>query len=473
MNIWLSMHLNCPEVLLALGLVLILLVDVFLPQGYKAASFYLSELLLLTLGVVFIKEWHYAPQVFFSGHYSFDALAVGLKGMLVLFTFLVFAYAKKERAFGVYLSEFFILGLLSLLGAMVLASAASLISLYLGLELLSLPLYAMVALKRDSSLATEAAMKYFVMGALASALLLFGFSLLYGLTGSIFLAQIANTMNGFMMVNPAFLLALSLVVVAAAFKLGVFPFHMWVPDVYQGAPLSVVAFLSSVAKIGGFVLLVRVLKDGFGILHFMAEQILITLGVFSLIVGNLVALTQKNIKRLLGYSAVANMGIVFIALGLSTDVALASSVFYLLSYAFMSVAMLGLLIVVAPELEMIEQLKGLNQNRPVVAFLLLLVLLSLVGIPPLLGFDAKLLVIMALLHQGHMALSFLIIIMSVIAAAYYLQIVKALYFDQPVPVNHVKTSGLGFIFASINALALLGFGLFPSGLIMLTRSFFG
>lgn len=472
MNAWLGMYLNSPEVFLVAGIVVILLLDLLLPSVRRVLTFYLSELLLIFLGILFIKEWHCPLQSFFAGHYIFDTFAAGFKALLVVLTFLIFAYAKREEAFHEHLSEFYILGLLCLLGAMVLTSALSLISLYLGLELLSLPLYALVALKRDSGHATEAAMKYFVMGALASALLLFGFSLFYGMTGSIYLPQIATHMNVMMAGNPVFYLALSLVVVAVAFKLGVFPFHMWVPDVYQGAPLSVVALLASVAKLAGFALLIRVLLSGLGPLHFMAVELLFTLGIFSLLVGNIVALLQKNIKRLLAYSTVGNMGVVFIALGLSTTTAEASSAFYLITYAFMSVAMLGVLIMVLPNIETIDQLKGLNQTHPFVALLLLLTLLSFAGIPPLLGFDAKFMVILALLNQEQITLSILVILMSVVGAAYYLMIIKAIYFEKAETQLSIKTSGLSFSLASINALALLGFGIFPAGFMLLTQHLF-
>jgi NADH-quinone oxidoreductase subunit N len=469
MNAWLSAHLNSPEMFLVAGLIVILLIDLILPSGRRVVTFYLSELLLIFVGILLIKEWSMPMTSFFAGHYMFDNFAVGFKGLLVLLTFLIFAYAKQEAAFGEFLSEFYFLSLLSLLGAFVLVSALSLITLYLGLELLSLPLYALIALKRDSAHAVEAGMKYFVMGALASAFLLFGFSLFYGLSGSIYLPEIAVHMNAMMLTNPIFYLALSLVVIAIAFKLGVFPFHMWVPDVYQGASLSVVALLSSIAKLAAFALLVRVLFDALAPLHFAAQQLLLGLGMFSLIIGNVVALLQKNIKRLLGYSTVANMGIVFIALGLSSPV---TSTFYLVTYAFMSVALLGILIVVLPNVENLSELKGLNKQHPWLALLILLTLLSFAGVPPLLGFTAKLLVVMALLHQGYLALAVLVILMSVIGAAYYLRIVKTVYFDVTDHDLRINVSGVGFTLASVNALALLGFGIFPSGLMLMIQHCF-
>lgn len=472
MNAWLSMHVNSPEMFLLGGFIAILLIDLMLPLEKRGVTFYLSELLLVFLGILFIKEWSLPMASLFGGHYIFDHFAVGFKGILVILTFLVFAYAKQEEAFGEFLSEFYLLSLLALLGAMVLISALSLITLYLGLELVSLPLYALVALKRDSAFASEAAMKYFVMGALASAMLLFGFSLMYGLSGSIYLPEIAVHMNALMMHNPIFYLALCLVVVAVAFKLGVFPFHMWVPDVYQGAALSVVALLSSIAKFAGFALLMRILFDGLAPLHFAASQLLLILGMLSLIMGNIVALMQKNIKRLLGYSTIANMGIIFITLSLSSSVSAAASSFYLITYAFMSVSLLGLLIAVLPQVENIVELRGLNKKHPFVAGLILIVLLSFAGVPPLLGFDAKLLVIMTLLQQGYLSLAILVIIMSVVSAAYYLRVVKHMYFDPTDRPLVFTGKGIGFAVAGINALALLGFGVFPSGLMLMTQHLF-
>ena len=471
MNIWLSLHPAFPEMLFVAGIAVILLIDVSVAREKKALTFYLSELLLISLGVVLIKEWDAPKQVLFSGHYIIDAFAVGFKALLVLMTFLIFVYAQAQKKLQAYLSDFYLLGLFALLGAMVLISGASLISLYLGLELLSLPVYALVALQRDSGHAAEAAMKYFIMGALASALLLFGFSLIYGLTGTIYLtgisSQVALVSN-----SPIFLVALGFIVVAIAFKLGIVPFHMWVPDVYQGAPLAVLALLTSIPKFAAFALLIRLLVDGFGSMFLDAQQLLFALGAVSLIFGNLAALVQKNLKRLLAYSTIANMGLIFIVLGLASPEAEASAAFYLISYSFMTLAVLGLLMWVLPEVQAVDELKGLSSRHPFIALLLLLSLLSFAGIPPLLGFDAKLLALMALIHQGHMLLALLIVLMSVVAAAYYLRIVKSLYFDKVELVTNFNGLNKNQLWVSINALALLGFGLFPSSLMILVQQLF-
>lgn len=470
----LGSHLNyCPEALLMLGIVIVILVDLFLPGGLRrAGTFYLCETLLIGLGVFIVKNASLPSMSLFAGHYIFDSFAVGFKLVLVVLCFLVFAYAKHEASFGERSSEFCILSLLSLLGAMVLVSALSLLSLYLGLELLSLPLYALVALKRDSGLATEGAMKYFVMGALASAFLLFGFSLLYGLTGSIFLPVIAIQLMA-LSINPLLFAALALIIVAVAFKLGIFPFHMWVPDVYQGTSLSVVSLLASVAKLGAFALLFRVLFEACVIQQVMVQQLLIVLGIMSLVVGNVVALVQKNIRRMLGYSTVANMGLVFMAFALGSTNGFSSSAFYLISYAFMSLALFGLLMVLLPHIENVDELRGLHAQHPFVALLFLLVMLSFVGLPPLLGFDAKLMVIMALVNAGHLGLSIFVVVMSVVGAAYYLRILKDIYFEPALSKSSVaKPSGLAFVLSGVNALALLVAGILPSMLMVLVTRFF-
>jgi NADH-quinone oxidoreductase subunit N len=285
-----------PEILLLAGTVFILLVDLFL-KGRKGLTLLLAELLLIAVFVSLMAEKNLTPQVLYAGHYVFDGFARLMKEAVVVLTFLILAYTRKRREFESLQSEFLFLVLFSLLGAMVLASAESLLTLYLGLELLSLPLYALLALRRDCAKGGEAAIKYFIMGAVASGFLLFGFSLLYGLTGSIELPQIASQMTLVLSTNPAYSVVLLLILTAVAFKLGIVPFHLWIADVYEGAPLSVTIYLASVPKLAVLALFVRIFVDSLTVPTPILGALLFGLGVFSLIVGNAAELVQKSLRR--------------------------------------------------------------------------------------------------------------------------------------------------------------------------------
>ncbi len=455
-----------PEMLLLAGTVLILVIDLFL-KGRKCLTFCLVELLLIAVFVSLMAEKNLTPQILYAGHYLFDSFAREMKQAFVLLTFFIFGYAHKRREFEKLQSEFQFLMLFSLLGAMVLASAESLLTLYLGLELLSLPLYALIALHRDCSKGGEAAIKYFVMGALASGFLLFGFSLLYGLTGSLELSTIASHITPVLTLTPVYLVVLTFVLVAVAFKLGVVPFHMWIADVYEGAPLSVTVYLASVPKLAVLALFVRVFVDSLAYPTLLLPQLLIGLGVLSLVIGNCAALVQKNLRRLLAYSTVANMGLVFIAFGLMSPQGEGSALFYALIYTFSSMAVFGLILAFRDEIQTIDDLKGLHAQKPYLAFLFLLVMLSLAGIPPLVGFDAKLLIITSLVHQQQYGLTILVLVMSVVAAAYYLKLIKAIYFERGRETKWQIDRGINSLLININVLALLVFGIFPSHLMAL------
>jgi NADH-quinone oxidoreductase subunit N len=458
-----------PEMLLLAGTVLILLIDLFL-KGRKAFSFYLVELLLILVLISLMAEKNLTPQVLYAGHYLFDGFARLMKEAMVLLTFFIFAYTHTRREFDALQSEFKFLMLFSLLGAMVLSSALSLLTLYLGLELLSLPLYALIALHRDCAKGGEAAIKYFIMGALASGFLLFGFSLLYGLTGSIELPQIASQITPLLSTNPAYLIIMTLILTAIAFKLGIVPFHMWIADVYEGAPSSVTIYLASVPKLAVLALFVRIFVDSLAYPTTMMPHLLFCLSVLSLIFGNCAALVQKSLRRLLAYSTVANMGLIFIVFGLASPQAQSSGIFYALVYTFSTVGIFGLILLFRDDIRNIDDLKGLHAQKPYLAFLFLLTMLSLAGIPPLLGFDAKLLIITSLLHQQQYGLSIVVVIFSVVAAAYYLKIIRSIYFESNDQHKWPTYRGFNTLLININILALLGFGIFPSHLMALVYS---
>lgn len=470
MNLFLNINPACPEILLLSGTVLILLIDLFL-KGKKSLSFWLTEILLLAVLFCIIKTYSLPARLLFDGQYIFDQFAVLVKALCVGLSFLVVAYARARDEFQGLRSEYLLLILLSLLGAMVLTSGASLITLYLGFELLSLPVYALIALKRDCAKAGEAALKYFVMGALSSGFLLYGFSLIYGLTGSLALPQIFANMTPMVMTSTAFAAAVILILTAVAFKIGIVPFHMWIADVYEGAPLSVTAFLASISKIAVIALFMRVFVETFTGYIFTLQPIFFILGILSLLLGASAALMQKNLRRFLGYSTIANMGIVFLSLGLGNVYGLANACFYIAAYTFGSVAFFGLLLLFNRELIAIEDLKGLHQERPFTAFLFLIILLSFAGIPPLLGFDAKFLVLMALIQAHHVALAVLMLVLSVVSAGYVLRVIKAIYFERGEGDFTTKRT-FGNVCVVANTLGVLVLGIFPAGLITVVYKIF-
>ncbi len=459
-----------PEILLLGGTIIILLLDLFL-KGNKTISFVLAELLLVAVFSFIVKEWNLRLQSIFGGQYIFDNFALLTKAFLVGFTFLILAYTRARDEFAGLRSEYIFLILFSLLGGMILASSESLITLYLGLELLSLPSYVLVSLKRDSNKGAEAAIKYFVTGALASAFLLYGFSLLYGLTGSLWLPQIASTLLYGAIATPTFAVVAVMIIAAIAFKFGVVPFHMWVADVYEGAPLSVTVFLSVVPELAVLALFLRLFGETFTAYTFVMQPILFTLGILSLILGSTSALMQKNLRRFLGYSTIANMGIVFLSLGVATPQGYANAFFYASVYAITSLALFGLLLAFMRNIEAIDDLKGLHHSKPVTAFLFLIILLSFAGVPPLLGFDAKFLVVLALVQSGHLSLAITLVILSVISAGYALRVIKVIYFDKGEGDFATKFS-FGQVCVILNALAILAFGIFPIALINIVHQVF-
>lgn len=465
---FLSLNPAFPEVLMLTGFVVILLIDLFL-TGKKAFSFWLVEILLVLTFCSLMMEQNLPPQILFQGHYVIDGFSTLFKAFAVAFTFLLLIYTRQRDEFQAHRSEYLFLILLSLIGAMVLCSAASLLTLYLGLELLSLPTYALVALKRDCPRAGEAAIKYFVMGAVSSGFLLYGFSLLYGLTGSTLLPQLISVLTSSGAATPVLWVAAVMIFAAVAFKMGIVPFHLWIADVYEGSPLSVTAYIATVSKLAALTLFLRLLTVSTTLnLHI----VFFSFGLLSLTLGSATALMQKNLRRFLGYSTIANMGIVLIALGCVDTLAL-SAVFYVLAYTTASLALFGLLLSFQRDLILIDDLKGLHQKKPFTAFLFLLVMLSFAGIPPLLGFYAKLMVIMALMQHNNILMAVAVLVLSVVSAGYALRIIKVIYFERPTTEGEFVTP---FSFAQIcltlNVFALLVFGVFPAPLLNLMQTIF-
>ncbi|OZI39188.1 NADH-quinone oxidoreductase subunit N [Bordetella genomosp. 1] len=479
-------HLNfalaAPEILLLVLGLSVLLVDAFSTHPERKTTFALTLLSLAALTVVSVIQWTDGVQgTTFHGMYVTDSFSHLLKIVSYIAVAVTLVYGRvyaqdREMLRG---GELYVLTLFALLGQMVMISSGNLISIYLGLELMSLALYALIALRRDDPVATESAMKYFVLGALASGFLLYGMSMVYGATGSLDLAQIAEVIAAGKAQQLALVFGIVFLVSGLAFKLGAVPFHMWVPDVYQGAPTAVTLILGGAPKLAAFAMTMRLLVDGMHSLAADWQPMLIILAVLSLAIGNLTAIVQTNFKRMLAYSTISHMG--FVLLGLASGVvdgkpqawagAYSASLFYMITYVLTTLASFGVILLLARqgfECEQIDDLKGLNRRSPWHAFIVLLLMFSLAGIPPLVGFYAKLAVLQAVVESGHVTLAVVAVLFSLVGAFYYLRVVKVVYFDEP--VGEVAPIQAGFAqrgLLSVNGALILILGLLPSGLMTL------
>lgn len=461
-----SSYLALPEFILLFTATLGLLCDLFFKKPYLTFSIILLG--LLAAGVssfLFIGE---QPQLIFNNLYLSDDIS-HLAGVFICASvFLCFYYSVDYiRAREMPDADYYVLGTFSTLGMLVLISAQSLLTIYLGLELLSLPLYAMVAIKRNDGDGSEASMKYFVMGALASAMILYGMSMIYGATGELELAKIALKIQS---LNDTNFLILGMIFILAGFgfKLTQVPFHMWAPDVYQGAPLSVTLFVSTAPKIAALVMTLRVLIISFPELNVQWQQIVLVMALLSVFVGNLVAIAQKNIKRMFAYSTISHMGYALFGIAALSTSGYAYSLYYIIIYALMSAGAFGLLVLLSRqniEVENIDDLKGLNKLHPWLAFMMLIVLFSMAGVPPTVGFFIKLLVLKALVDANLLWVAVIGVIFAVIGAFYYIRIVKVMYFDDVESLKPVTISKPMTLIFSANCLLLLYFGIFPSALI--------
>jgi len=472
-----NFSLILPEIIVLSLACLALLAELFLSQRCRYAAYGLVQIALLLAAAVTFSQLGQVPEVTFNGLLIMDDVGRLLKLFIYLTVFASFFYGRH------YISdrdmpngEYYVLGLFSTLGMMVLVSAHSFITIYLGLELLSLPLYAMIALRRDSAIATEAAMKYFIMGAIASGMLLYGMSLFYGATGSLDITRIATATEN--MDGQALLMSFALVFLMAgfAFKIAAAPFHMWAPDVYTGAPSAVTLFLSSAPKVAAFGMALRLLVFTLPGLFDQWQEILIIVSVLSIAIGNLFAIAQTNIKRMLAYSAIAHVGYMFLGFIAGTPEGYGAALFYILIYAIMSIASFAMIVLLSRagfEAERIKDFKGLNTRNPWMAFLLLIVMFSMAGIPPTVGFFAKLLVLKAVIDVNIIWLAVFALLFAVIGAFYYLRIVKTMYFEPPADATPLTIPTDMRVAISINGLALLLLGIFPMGLIQACLAAFG
>ena len=439
-------------------------------------TYFLSLFVLVVTSVISLLVFDFEPRVVMNGLVVSGPLSATLKSILCGLIAIGLIYSKDYlQCRGLHRGEYYSLTLFAALGMMVMASSNHFLSLYLGLELLSLSLYAMVALRRDSGRSSEAAIKYFVLGAIASGMLLYGMSMIYGATGNLNIEAIVSSINSGNSDLNLLRLGLVFIIVGVGFKLGAVPFHMWIPDVYQGSPTSVTLLIGTAPKIAAFAFIIRLLAESLGhpSLHQEWSQMLTVLAVASLLIGNVVAIAQTNFKRMLAYSTIAHMG--FLLLGFLTGSmnGYSASLFYILTYVFMALAGFGVILLLSKdgfEAEELSDLGGLSRSNPWSAFLLMIVMFSMAGIPPTVGFWSKLFIIQSVIEFESVWLAVVAVMTSLIGAFYYLRVVKIMYFDS----NESSTTKIryraGLVVFSINGLMLLGMGLFPGWLLLLCQS---
>ena len=465
-----------PEIFLLTMACVVLVVDVYLTDENRNTTYVLSQLSLVITLVLIALHMVDTKTVAFNGTYISDAMGDVLQFFVVAIVAIVFVYSReylKDR--GIFKGEFYVLGLFGLLGMMIMISAYHMLTLYLGLELLSLSLYAMVAFDRNNGKASEAAMKYFVLGAIASGMLLYGMSMIYGMTGSLNIEQIAASIAEQKDMNLVLVFGLVFMVIGLAFKLGAVPFHMWIPDVYQGSPTSVTSYLATAPKIAGFAMIMRLLAEGMGHLQADWQGMLVIMAVLSMALGNVIAIAQTNLKRMLAYSTISHVGFIMLGILAGNQDGYSASMFYTLTYALMSLGGFGMIILLARsgfEAENIEDFKGLNKRSPWFAFMMLILMFSMAGVPPTVGFWAKLAVLKAVVDIEMLWLALFAVFFSIIGVYYYLRIVKVMYFDEAEDMAPIEKTRDLQIVLSANGLTILVLGLYPTALMAVCISVF-
>ncbi len=474
---WIAVY---PEIFLLVMACVVMLVDIFFRDPQHRAAYALSVLTLVGLAVLTASFYVGGSRDFaMQRMVSYDPMGNLLKLFAAVATLFSLVYGKRyamDR--GMWGGELFSLALFSLLGQFIMISANNLLMVYLGLELMSLSLYALVALRRDSAVATEAAMKYFVLGALASGFLLYGMSMIYGSTGSLDLGVVYHSIASQPLNRAALDLGVVFIVAGVAFKFGAAPFHMWIPDVYQGAPTVVVTLVAAAPKLAAFAMAIRLLVLGLFPLAVDWQQMLMVLAVLSLLVGNFAAIAQTNLKRMLAYSTIAQIGFVLLGLmsgmvngnGMSSSQAYGAAVFYMIVYVLSTLGTFGIIMFLAHEGFEAEELRdfaGLGKSHPWLAGIMTFLMFSLAGVPPFAGFYAKFVVLQALLATGRIGLVVFAVLVSVVGAFYYLRLVKLMYFDAPTREHKVQASGSAWALMSVNGLAVLLLGIVPGGLMTL------
>jgi NADH-quinone oxidoreductase subunit N len=468
---WSSVQPAIAEIYLVAAICVVLLVDVFAGEKHHGLTSTVTMIALAVGAALTVAYGHVTHHaVLFDGMYVADELGYVLKlvGFMVVAVVLLYSRTYLENR-KILHGEYYVLTLTALLGIFVLVSANSLLTVYIGVELLALSVYAMVAFDRDSGVAAESAIKYFVLGAIASGALLYGMSLIYGLTGTLDLEQIAVKVHS--PTNLGVILGLVFIVVAVAFKLGAVPFHMWLPDVYQGSPTSVTLFVGTAPKIAYFALVLRLLAHGLGGISAEWTQMLSVLAILSLVVGNTVALVQTNIKRLLAYSTISNVGYILLGFVAGTPDGYTAALFYTLVYVMVVMGSFGVVLLLSRagyEADKLDDFKGLAQRDPLLAFAMMLLMFSTAGVPPLVGAWAKLRIFQVLWETQHFWLVVIAAAMSVVGAFYYLRVIWFMYFDKPTgdAPEIVRSTGVRMVLTA-NAAAAFILGILPSGLLEL------
>ena len=471
-----NMSFAIPELFLLTMACIILLVVAFFKQSGAKLAYILSQVTMITAALLVYIAIAGDEGLAFSDSYIKDGLSNILKIAIFLINIAVLMYSTSYlKARSLFKGEYYVLAVFATLGMSVMVSAHHFLTLYLGLELMSLCLYAMVAMHRDSKTATEAAMKYFILGALASGMLLYGMSIIYGVTGSLALSTIASTIQADDLNNTVLSFGLVFIVIGVAFKLGAVPFHMWLPDVYEGAPTAMTLFIATTPKLAAFAMMIRLLVEGLGELQPYWQDMLIMLAVLSITLGNVVAIAQTNLKRMLAYSTISHVGFILLGVISGTESGYAGSLFYALTYTIMTLAAFGIIILMSRrgfEAEEIDDYKGLSKKHPWYALMTLIVMFSMAGIPPLVGFYAKLAVIKSIVDVGLLSVAVLVVLMSVIGAFYYLRVIKVMYFDSVAEEHEVDAPTDMQLMLSTNAIAILALGIFPGSLMALCVSIF-
>jgi len=462
-----------PEIFLTIAACAILMLDLLLTDAQRRWTGILAVISLCVTAVLVVAQPLSTKVVALGGLFELDRMAQVLKVVTLLTVAVVFVYSTDYlRRRAIFKGEYFVLGLFATLGAMVLISAGSLITLYLGLELMSLCLYAMVAFDRDSGIAAESAIKYFVLGSMASGTLLYGMSIIYGMTGSLELAGIANAVRGGFSANLGLVFGIAFLIVGVGFKFGAVPFHMWIPDVYEGSPTCVTVFIGTASKLAAFGLAMRLLPEALGASQADWSQMLVVLSVLSMAIGNIVAIAQFNLKRMLAYSTISHVGYVLLGILSGTAQGYQAAMFYMISYVVVAAGAFGMILLLARqgfEADKLEDFKGLNARSPWFAGMMAILMFSLAGVPPFIGFWAKLGVIQAVLGVQLTWLAVVAVLFSVVGAYYYLRIVKLMYFDEPSDAAAIGGSMLMRTVLSANALLVLGLGIIPGSLLQLCQ----
>jgi NADH-quinone oxidoreductase subunit N len=463
-----------PEITLLIMLCVVLVADLFVKDENRIVTFWIAIASLVLTAWSIIATAPEMRTVLFDGSYVSDALSQVLKLGATIVVGVGFLYARDYLAQNALVKgEYYLLGLFGLLGMMIMTSANSLLTMYLGLETLALSLYALVAFDRNNATSAESAMKYFVLGAIASGSLLYGISWIYGITGSLQFDEIARAVQTSNIDGMPLYFGLAFMLVGIAFKFGAVPFHMWLPDVYQGARTPVTLYIASAPKLAALALILRILVDGLGDLHEVWQGMVMVLAVLSLVVGNIVAIAQTNIKRMLGYSAIAHVGFILMGVFAGTEAGYAASLFYSLTYVIMAAGAFGMVILLSRqgfEAEDLVDFKGLNARSPWFALMMMFFMFGMAGVPPWVGFFAKLSVIGAVLDAGFPALAVIMVLASVIGAYYYLRVIWYMYFDKAEDRSVFQAGTDARVVLSLNGVAVLALGILPGSLMALCIS---